>query len=791
MLPNTKIRLHGDFGLAGRYVGVCKSRLARLNERRIDTQLPFQLERVRFSDVVTATLFCGDDGHYIDIRAGGGACSIWMDSGLVNVGVGAISPSHPNALDPSPLYLDSDFGTYPRGRITEDGDAALGWVSSGEANNNGEATLAFTIPPDPETGTTPNDLVLTQKKNFAASVPASMFSGLMRVFVQALYGHKFNDDDVARYSAIGAGQPSLNLLGSESDPGTFNVANTETSTAGIYLDSGYTPWFVQIIASGGTWRVRIREAVLTACGIDVRATLRTDYPNVAATKFNTDRNVLVAVMLSQAWPKFSGYDHTFDTGVTTGGGIPLAYGWSFNKNGDTAEIVTHVGASSGGNSCWSASRFKINLVRDPDKDVSQYTTDDAKETARWTTVTCDIVFTGHLWNLKFGAEYIWKPNWDGRLTLTNYYPPLTAQLGTYAETVIHVMYQPTSDTPFEIKTQKTTSGGSTVGESFSESCWSAGDPGHQVYPSESQNGSKIAYTSKIDTVVTVGGQIYDLEVSGGTRDIWSIVGSVDGITPPAGAPVFDNLTDTTIFNEDLPFTSNLTPPCYGPDNGAYTSARAGYNSYLASSPCQFSEIGGFSPTNAAFYRTENKTAELTTQHDASYVNTQKIALIFPTYDCSSVYVFTNLSDSATRTSDVSRLGYPALRWYAFSYWNNIPPCTFNHYDYWYKQETNARPSTDVFANVSHTVVAYGTTSESAECFLGDTLSISMPSEVMDANKANLLSPSTASPYHNTPFFTRTAALMGGKVGEGIFAGGYTVPDADSISRFFLTFVGFA
>ncbi len=772
-LPLVKIRLRGEEGTAARYVGLLRSWAIRLDKQRQELKLPALLRRWRFGTTVEAIVHVSDVGLFVDIFASGGACSMWMDSGVVDLGGGAFSEMHADAMNGAPIYIDG-LGTTMRGSIKASGGVFVG----SDAPVDGAITPAFDIPT--VDGVRTPDGALPRKKIFAAEVPASHFSGRMRLFVQALYGRKFKPADVERYQEAGV-EPTLLLRKPGDAVSYYTLSNNAASSNGLYFDSQFRPWFVCIYQSG-TYRVQIRQASLSDCGNSVRRHLA----STSYTGLELER--LIAVMLSETWVNFDGHNMTFDTGISVGTGGPLAYGWAFKRDGSNAEIVTHIQTSVAGVWRSRATRLRITINRNVGVEAPS-------EQARW-AVTGSVVSTNQDWNVRFGGEFIWRPNYiRSQLELTQHFDPLTTQLTYFPETVVHVYYD-NSDTLVEVKLTNSATEGTTSGTT--SGCYSQVDPEVDESDTYTEHQSGAASFD-----IRIGSQLHQV-LRGNYRVYnWFNIGDVfdrpEPPHPPTNNPSnkpagFDDPVILYSISEESLAQYPSSAPCQNPQqrgvNDAYDAARAAYD-LTYGSPCSTSgtHYNNDGVIIKPYYWPENVRAEngsdneLTSRGGAA-------ALVFPIHDSAACYVFYNQSRSGTVRAVRGETNYRGRHYYRFAYFGAAPPpdCVVTSWSEYYVRLGTSSPGEGVIA--SDVTTAVNEYAEFGVGHIGGGAPLDLPPEVLDGNKTNLLGPSFSNPYHNNTFPTRSASVASAGFGEGIQTGGYSATLNDK-SRFQLAFVGYA
>lgn len=417
------VKLVGDTTIAGRYVGY-------------GTQIVNQLEvsgqktsYVTLSDVAILASVIGTQKHLrIEGISATSACSLYLESGHVKYG--QFHHNRPNASDPATIYEGATspsahlFGTIslPAGgtdyskatvKMPVSVDAPVAYDMFGSAASmpfkSGEHSpksffkaprLNESVPSlDPYeategsgiAGTWPICNALEKKKELVAKVSPSLYSGKMRLFVQALFGAAldvFSSQKLEVYEAQGQ-PPKLKMNGVVLD---FSDS-IFTSDDGSY-------WLIQL----GTL-VTVTRIKLTACGKALSAWLIKNPSGNRKAQSEYEAYIFAGATLDK------GFMFTLANipAIT-----PIAYGWKFNWSGSEASCISVVGKGTGHNTWWEATRQRVTLSRDSKREFRNEQaalTELQKERARWSMVSSD-TSVSDAFNFPWGVVFVWVPDYS-------------------------------------------------------------------------------------------------------------------------------------------------------------------------------------------------------------------------------------------------------------------------------------------------------------------------------------------------------------------------------------------
>ena len=239
----------------------------------------------------------------------------YMESGfldmLTNGGPGFADTFKPAIIRFNP-FVTSKSAVLPNAsaqRVVADGDESLAVGCSEKLESIDYSTFHFDS--DPAAFCDPAQILA--KKLCQMRVPPSVYTGKMRLMIQAIYGSKRND---YTYAAESAGMDNLVLAGVS--------LGISTPTAGLYTAPDGSYWLIKIgtnvtyqkLKISGAYQAAIEDEPLSEAYALSRLIPE---PGSAAT-------TMAGSSLSSALSGYSG---------------PLAYGWKFNSDGSEASVVVH------------------------------------------------------------------------------------------------------------------------------------------------------------------------------------------------------------------------------------------------------------------------------------------------------------------------------------------------------------------------------------------------------------------------------------------------------------------
>ena len=234
------------------------------------------------------------------------------------------------------------------------------------------------------------------KKRVMAAVPASLYTGKMRLYVQSMYGREYVSSTFPL--DINAGTvglaPSL-IYHVPVSNGSTDVSLT--GNAGIYTDSEYRHWLVGINET----QISIMLLICDACTEKLRALLK--------TISGDEHERIESYILSRSQPSGS----PFYIPLTVPTLYQFGYGWHFNWSGAKVDIVQvdSVYNPDGGGIKYQSTHRRITLHRQetvlmvfPNDYEHWSATIEVVESAEWKNRTHSDVISYPDW--VYGAQYI-------------------------------------------------------------------------------------------------------------------------------------------------------------------------------------------------------------------------------------------------------------------------------------------------------------------------------------------------------------------------------------------------
>lgn len=162
-------------------------------------------------------------------------------------------------------------------------------------------------------------------------VPASMYSGKLRLFVQAIYGSLRTDYEIA---LDGSNNPDSTLFKLIVNGYTLEHG---VATAGLFTDSDYNYYIISANHNSFTFY----PLTLSTAGSDWRDILKT-HPNRTNREFSSrvEAYILSGAVVDTASPT------TVSTGVTVAGS-PMGFGFKFNWAGNQCKCIFHESLGTG------------------------------------------------------------------------------------------------------------------------------------------------------------------------------------------------------------------------------------------------------------------------------------------------------------------------------------------------------------------------------------------------------------------------------------------------------------
>lgn len=373
------------------------------------------------------------DGVEIRVRLAGseafihitatGEILLRMDSGIVDSL--NIAPMNPSTYLPGKLYRTDKTQAYIAGMAPVAGSKFPGWIynygkdvtpgsqvvgtakfaTTGEARTKSRvkaedpdlepqccspARVFPTEPTDPVTWTLdPQDVNLYFKKALTTLVPASIFTGRTRLFIQAWYGRALYEyDDEGNYKLINALRPFSLVVDTSAAPAVmvtpyrrkgdtaaYDDVMVDTGS-GVYLDPNTGKhWLLVIYADLNVYAFPL----LAEPEVEkLRKYIKTVNNKTPLTQFSLeDRERLETYILGRSLPDVKNGQRVCSV---EGGRFSMGYGWHWNWDGTAAAIVTNENGRDSAYNTWIDStrrQLSVSLtttvVKENGVDVTKYT----------------------------------------------------------------------------------------------------------------------------------------------------------------------------------------------------------------------------------------------------------------------------------------------------------------------------------------------------------------------------------------------------------------------------------
>lgn len=308
-----------------------KKLLGRVTGRRDAGGVKTIAENIRLPDGSIITAGWDFDVPYIDIEFGGDqagkSCRLYLESGCVDLGANTASSlgDPPEFVDEEKLIhfgdtVDCDvFGGLNGGAVFTSGSVQSQCVSDGE--DFGPAYCLSPVGDELEDGYVSR----ADKINAQGRIRASCFTGLMRRYVQAIYGQP-----QARYKLVGN---YLTLLIPDDEGGFVEFPlrhDWSSGTHGLIDLGGHNYRFVLVTDT----QLEFRRCRFSECGEVVVDAIRSGR---VGTRGDAKHDRIESFALSTAVPGDVIETVDFDPTVS---GEPVAYGWHFSSDGKELSVVT-------------------------------------------------------------------------------------------------------------------------------------------------------------------------------------------------------------------------------------------------------------------------------------------------------------------------------------------------------------------------------------------------------------------------------------------------------------------
>ena len=287
---------------------------------------------------------------------------IYMDSGVVDLI--SVAPEDPRSILPAPLYYGNIERTYAANK------KLLGKIKPPDID-----TTTTTAPEEDVPGESfvahPN---MFGKKDCAAKCPASMFTGKARLYAQAQYGAPSKNWKWTLDIPLGLSPRLIN------DNGFVMNINT-----GVYRDDTYKHWLITIYPDGIQFvRMTRSRAAEPLVELLQDAAFQDDWDKIEA--------YILAYSSPSATEQYVLTTHVPETQM-------LGYGWKFNWDGDTADIIQHFE----GFPTHRTTHYRFEFERDTGPGY-------VYEIDRW-TAELSVVDGPYEWHNSKYAQVIANPDW--------------------------------------------------------------------------------------------------------------------------------------------------------------------------------------------------------------------------------------------------------------------------------------------------------------------------------------------------------------------------------------------
>lgn len=403
------IKLSGDTAVAGSYVGLGHTMLRAIKGgiRKGSGTSVVTLPGVR----IEAKIVDGQEHIYIE-ASGGRPCELYLESGFADTG--QWRHNYPNASDPARVFTgplepeEHYFGKMAQPSGEDEplkGTAHLPdsidtntWFKTGEHSPKSffkAPRLNETVPStDPyeatdgsgEAGAFPISGELERKKEIVAKVHPSIYSGKLRLFVQAVFGAAFS---VFKTQVLGVNDASA--------PALLTTNGIELGYShGLYTADDGSYWLLHLGS-----KVTVRRINLTPCGKALSQWLVQNPATDRYLQSEFEAYILAGAIVDK------GFTFTLADIPTIS---PVAYGWKFNWKGSQAKCVSARLQGTLHDTWWDFETSTVNISRDDNKYLTpeqEALSAVEKERLRW-TVTSDTIAEGSH-NTYWQRMFIWVP----------------------------------------------------------------------------------------------------------------------------------------------------------------------------------------------------------------------------------------------------------------------------------------------------------------------------------------------------------------------------------------------
>ena len=395
-IPNLHITLLGDEIRAGTYVPYGKQlvRQLLLNDRYSNKR------SISPADGVLVEAWVSGEHRWIRITVIG-CKAIFMDSGVVDLhNIGWANPEL-TGMDGT-LHYSTAIKSY----VAQ--NQLLGKIKppsiSCSPSIELRSTPAFAAELTETGARDPNsESLLAVKKAIVGRVPASIFTGKLRLYFQAHYGKKLAD---WKFQINSANQPPSLDLSMRTSSGDDVIFQFHSAHTGIVTDRLKRHWLVQFGIKGAyasADKVHLFLMRAPACVEQLRAKLLP-----SSTLSDADKERVETYLLSQSYPD---WDFCIPLACSIPANWNLGYGWHFNWDGNRADIVS-IGTTYLGGVAYkhTSTHYRITIERNASYVDDPTNTELQNEARRW-KATLETIETQDWKNSKWG-QVIASPDWE-------------------------------------------------------------------------------------------------------------------------------------------------------------------------------------------------------------------------------------------------------------------------------------------------------------------------------------------------------------------------------------------
>lgn len=640
------VRLLGDAVEAGKYIGPARQRLRHLVAfTKVQGK---KVEQMAESVRVTYHIDRLVRKYGVDIDASSSACSNYLESGWMLYGSYDVLVSE--SYEPARIKLgpqtSQPWGKLDKAFVTHT-EFSSGQMSpgayfykpvykaldvipagtvigvTGDRSNPTYVTQAETDIVTPDLiGTYPISQGLLDKKISTGACPSSVYSGKMRLLVQAKWGGGFADPQggaIAAQTDVTTGVPYV----------TVNDVSIGPYSDGLYSDADGSFWIVSL-----STHMRVTQVKLTECGKSIMRHIKSAGITDRKAKAKLEAYALAGATLDTSM--------SFTTEFSVPNLSPVAYGWKWNWAGNEASMIYMMGHGGGNDTYRTSFRAIVSISRNADLDVSGFSTPVEAEKARW-YMGWSTTASGSF-NFPWGNLFLWTPFWRDRAYvrssgLNQFETPY------YGSGAVYGWYDDTDN----FVTVSITHGQTSSGTTTNHANW---PPGLVTWAGMHSTYNYFSGTTEIHEV-SVGGDTYAITTTSGEKrtGYWTVSNPglsvpADTFTPPTGPAVEGNWNGSG-FSWANSYRRSNHPGFDTGDDEANAALWANMDAAEDAFTCGTAFLtGSWLNTNGyiKYCRYERDTITST-----NTVN-MNAAIVIPFYDSEAAYVFTQRSESDVPTA---------------------------------------------------------------------------------------------------------------------------------------------